>query len=288
MDLTKKLSNKETPVGDVSHTGYSLTTIKIREGTVDELERILEQKIDKAHGAYRNAPVIVNVEDVGNLNSFDFFKLQEVCKQHELFLIGVTGVVNEDRADALVRRRIPVVNSNRYARIREENIKPKIVTQFLELKVPVPVEVPYEVRVPVEVNVPAPVKVMCGLLRTGQKILAPNSSVAFYGNTSDSSRVIASHHVFVFGDVNGAELFAGAPKNESNQGLEDSIIHVQGSFNPKLIGIAGSYCSAEDLDNNADFDRVRRQNNGAVVTLEGNRLKFYTIHEFATINKTLR
>lgn len=288
MDLTNKLSNKETPVGDVSHTGYSLTTIKIREGTVDELERILEQKIDKAHGAYRNSPVIVNVEDVGNLNSFDFFKLQEVCKKHELFLIGVTGVVNEDRADALVRRRIPVVNSKRYARIREENIKPKIVTQFLELKVPVPVEVPYEIRVPVEVKVPAPVKVVCGLLRSGQTITAPHSSVSVYGNTGDSSRVIASHHIFIFGDVNGSELFAGAPKSESDPGLADSIIHVQGSFNPKIVGIAGNYCNADDLDSYSDFERVRRQQNGAVVTLEGNRLRFYTVEEFATIHRTLR
>ena len=119
MDSAPQVQHNSLPVGDISHTGFSLAAIKIQSGSVEELEQILSSKVDRAHDAYKHTSVVLNVENVGNLNSFDFLKLQDVCRAHDLFLVGVTGVINEDRYEALVRRRIPVVNSNRYARIRE-------------------------------------------------------------------------------------------------------------------------------------------------------------------------
>ena len=249
MDSAPQVQHNSLPVGDISHTGFSLAAIKIQSGSVEELEQILSSKVDRAHDAYKHTSVVLNVENVGNLNSFDFLKLQDVCRAHDLFLVGVTGVTNEDRYEALVRRRIPVVNSNRYARIREENLKPKIITKFIEVKVPVQIPVPYEVKVPYEIPVPAPVRIVRRNVRSGEKINGDNASIAIYGSVSTHARVVASHHVFVFGNVNGADIFAGAPKNDQDPGLEDAIIHVQGNFNPGVISIAGNYRTGEDLDN---------------------------------------
>ena len=273
--------NKVAPIGDISHTGFSLAAIKIQSGSQDELERILSSKIDRAHGAYRNAPVVLNVEDVDKLNDLDFFALQELCRRHDLFLLGVTGVVNEDRAEALIRRRIPVVNSKRYERIREENLKPKIITQFLEVKVPVQVPVPYEVKVPYEVNVPAPVKIVRRNVRSGETINGQNSSIAIYGSLGAHARIIASHHIFVFGNVNNADLFAGAPKDNNDPGLTDAIIHVQGNLEPGVLAIAGNYRTAEDFYNDPQLQQIKAQHSGIVVTLEDTNLRYFSAADFA-------
>ena len=82
---SKDLKNGSPHLGDLSFTGFSLATIQIQDGTPDELEQILVQKIDSTHGAFTNSPVVLNVENVANLNTFDFFKLQYLCRQHELF-----------------------------------------------------------------------------------------------------------------------------------------------------------------------------------------------------------
>lgn len=269
-----------TPHGDVSHTGFSIASIRIQEGTVDELEMILRQKIDTSSAGYLHAPVVLNVEEVGNLNTFDYISLQEVCRQHNLFLIGVTGVVNEDRADALVRRRIPVVNSTRYSRIRQENIKPKIITQLLEVKVPVEVPVPYEIKVPYEVKVPAPIRIYRRNVRSGETINGQNSSIAIYGSVGSHARIIASHHVFIFGSVKGADIFAGTPKSTDDPGLTDAIIHVQGEFTPGIIAIAGNYSTAEDLDKEPELIEVQQKNNGIIITLKDGQLKYSAINDY--------
>lgn len=280
MDSAPQVQHNSLPVGDISHTGFSLAAIKIQSGSVEELEQILSSKVDRAHDAYKHTSVVLNVENVGNLNSFDFIKLQDVCRAHDLFLVGVTGVINEDRYEALVRRRIPVVNSNRYARIREENLKPKIITKFIEVKVPVQIPVPYEVKVPYEIPVPAPVRIVRRNVRSGEKINGDNASIAIYGSVSTHARVVASHHVFVFGNVNGADIFAGAPKNDQDPGLEDAIIHVQGNFNPGVISIAGNYRTGEDLDNDKELSKVCAKKEGLVITLNDGNLNYSTLPDF--------
>ncbi|MCK0534347.1 MULTISPECIES: hypothetical protein [unclassified Anaerobiospirillum] len=277
MDSAPTGSKKVIPLGDISHTGFSIAVIKIREGTAAELESILASKIDGSMGTWRNSPVVLNVEDVGNLNSFDFLTLQSVCREHELFLIGVTGVVNEDRAESLTRRRIPVVNSSRYNRIRESNLKPRIITQFIEVKVPVPIIKPYEVQVPYEVKVPGPVKIIRRNVRSGESISAQNSSIAIYGSLGSHARIIASHHIFVFGNVNEADLFAGAPMDDDDPGMADSLIHVQGNFNPGVVAIAGNYSSGEDLYNDPLLTAVRNKNRGVVISLDDTNLKYQSV-----------
>lgn len=274
MDSAPTGISKDLPVGDISYTGFSIASIKIQDGTVEELENILVQKIDNSFGIFNNASVVLNVEDLGNLNTFDFFTLQELCKQHGIFLIGVTGVVNEDRADALTRRRIPVINSTRYSRIREANLKPKIVTQFIEVKVPVPVPQPYEVPVPYEVKVPTPVKIIRRNVRSGETITGQNSSVVIYGSVGAHARIMASHHIFIFGKVFGADLFAGAPMDDNDPGIAESTIHIQGSFDLGLVAIAGNYRTAEDLENDPLLDQIRSKNKGVVISLEDNNLKY--------------
>ncbi len=280
MDSAPQVHHNSSPVGDISHTGFSLAAIKIQSGTVEELEQILCNKVDRAHDAYKNTSVVLNVEDVGNLNSLDFLKLQEVCKAHSLFLVGVTGVINEDRHEALVRRRIPVVNSNRYARIREENLKPKIITKFIEVKVPVQIPIPYEVQVPYKIPVPAPIRIVRRNVRSGESINGQNASIAIYGTVGPHAKIIASHHIYIFGNVNNADIFAGAPMSGDDPGLTDAVIHVQGNFDPGVVSIAGNYRTAEDLDNDQDLIAVCSKKEGLIITLEDGNLHYSTLPDF--------
>ena len=85
---------------------------------------------------------------------------------------------------------------------------------------------------------------------------------------------MASHHIFIFGKVFGADLFAGAPMDDNDPGITESTIHIQGSFDLGLVAIAGNYRTAEDLENDPLLDQIRSKNKGVVISLEDNNLKY--------------
>lgn len=268
-------------LGDISHTSFSLVSIKVGMGTVNELEQILTNKVDSTHGAYNNASVVLNIEDVENLNDLDYYLLKDVCKKHNLYLMGVTGVTTDEQVAIVTKRRIPIVNSIKHNRQREENIKPKIVTKLVEVKVPVPVEIPFKVEVPYQVKVPVPTKIVRRNIRSGETIAGINSSVAIYGSVGAHAKIMASNHIYIFGSVKGADIIAGAPMSESDPGFIDAMIHIQGDFNPGLISIAGNYLTAEDIDNDSKLKTVLAKKDGLVITLEGSTLNYSSISDYS-------
>ena len=123
-------------------------------------------------------------------------------------------------------------------------------------------------------KVPTPVKIIRRNVRSGETITGQNSSVVIYGSVGAHARIMASHHIFIFGKVFGADLFAGAPMDDNDPGITESTIHIQGSFDLGLVAIAGNYRTAEDLENDPLLDQIRSKNKGVVISLEDNNLKY--------------
>ena len=131
--------------------------------------------------------------------------------------------------------------------MREENFKPKVITKTLEVQVPVHIKEPYEVRVPYEVKVSEPIIVINRNIRAGEQINAVDNSVVVFGNVGRTARIIASHNVFIYGDMQG-EVYAGSPKNKDCSGMKDAFIYINGTFRPTLVAIAGQYQTADDME----------------------------------------
>ena len=115
----------------ITRTGYSFNTITLTQGTAQELTAILEKKVAPYSEVYENTPLVIDVSNLNYLVDLEYDRLKEVCSSYKLHLLGVSGIHNEERAETLKKRNIPVVNSVKFARMREENFKPRIITKTL-------------------------------------------------------------------------------------------------------------------------------------------------------------
>lgn len=248
--------------GAVTCTGYSLNTITVATGEVQELETILKRRIANApEGLYNETPVVIDVSEVEDLRKIDYAALCELFRRYHVFLVGLSGVENEDRALELTSRNIPVVNSSRFARIREKNFKPRVITKTIEVKIPQ------------IVRDPEPMIVIRRNLRSGESVQAPGNSVCVMGKVANGARIIASHNVLVLGNLFG-EIYAGSPKNQSDPGFPGSFIFCQGQFSPTLIAINGNYQTADDMEHEQIPYNADQEIRGIIVTLEGSKLKY--------------
>ncbi len=268
------------PEGDVSRTGFSLYEISLARGSSDAFASLLQHKIDPRPAVFRGRSFVldcINFSD-DELQELDFALLQQQAREHGIFLLGLSGVTTQSRADLLAAKNIPIVNSNKAIRIREENLEPRVEIREVEVKVPVEVQVPVEVKVPVPVS--TPVQMICRPVRSGETIYAPDSSIMIFGSLGSRARIIASHHVVICGDVNGAELFAGSPRNADDPGYTAGIIYACGHFSPSLISIAGNYQTAEDLDHDAVIGPLQGSDIKIVAYLEGTALRYVKAEKF--------
>ncbi|MGN0902308.1 MAG: septum site-determining protein MinC [Succinivibrio sp.] len=260
----------------MARTGYSFNTVTLINGTGDELKEVLEKKVAPYASAYENTPVVIDVAYVNYLKDLDYPLLSRICKEYGMHLIGLSGAVTEDRAQTLYEMDIPLVNSSRFARMREENFKPRVITKTLEVKVPVHIKEPYEVRVPYEVRNPEPMLIIDRNIRAGELISAPGNSVVIFGNVGNTARVIASHNVLIFGDLYG-EIYAGSPKDQHTEGMKSAFVYVKGQFEPTLMAIAGQYQTADDMISSQMVADLYGKKHSLRITLEGKSLTYKEI-----------
>lgn len=230
--------------GGLMRTGYSFNTIVIKDLNLEHLEQLLTLKVSPNREFYAFAPLVLDVSAVSNFEDLDYKKLVDICNKFDIYLIGLSGITSEEVINLLKTKKVPVVNSNRFVRIREENLQPKIITKTFE------VEVPVKVNVPVEVKISEPLIVINRNVRTGEIITAKDNSVVIFGNVAATARIIASHNIIIFGSLFG-EAYAGSPKNAESSGYEPSFIYTSGTFKPTLCAICGNYQTADDMEHDS-------------------------------------
>ena len=285
-DKNQEVITPAQPTGSVARSNYTLNTIALSDCKTETLDALLKNKIDPQKEAFFGSPLILDISNLSYIEDLDFERMKSVCAAHGMFLIGVSGITSESQHQKLVRRNIPVVNTNRFARIREENFKPRVVTQTLEVKVPVKVPVPYEVKVPVEVKTATALKVIARPIHSGETVTALDNSIIIFGSVGSGARIIASHNVIIIGDIRGGEIYAGNPKSTQDPGFVDAFIYTSGVFRPSCLAIAGNYQTAEDMEHD-DFVKTLLDKNVAVaVRLEGRSLRYFNGKEFSPKNSS--
>lgn len=275
-------SNALPVSGSMIRTGYSFDTISLVRGTASECRAVLELRVGRTPEVYRSRPFVLDVSAVRDLNAIDYPALVALGREFGMFLLGLSGATTEERAQALAARGIPVVNSSRFARMREESVKPKIITRTVEVKVPVEVEVVREVKVPTPVRESVQMCVVRRNVRSGEAIKAPGNSVAIFGSVANGARIIASYNIFVFGDLMG-EVYAGSPRDSGDPGAPDSFIYAEGAFNPTFVAIAGNYQTADDIENDPLGPAVREGQRGTLAYLKGRALRYCEARDLAKI-----
>ena len=267
-------------LSQVSRNAYTVTTVTVDNGSAAELESILSAKFDLNAKAYFKIPVIVDVSHLRYIDNLDYKGMVQVCQNHNVCLLGVSGVDDVMCIDYLHSKNIPLINSNKYIKVKQEMEKPKVITQTFEVKVPVEVQIPVEVKVPYEVKCNIPPVVITRPVRSGESVGAPGNSIVIFGSVGAGAKIIAEHNIFIIGDVKGANLYAGNPKSNDDPGFTDAIIYVSGHFDPGFIAIAGNYQTAEDMDRDPLIGPGIGKNESIVVSLDRQSLHYWSAKEF--------
>lgn len=262
--------DKPTDLG-LSRTGYALTTLQVRSPMNEDLRASLERRVGHANPIYAHAPIVIDISAVSRQDAVDFPAWARICAEFDLLLVGLSGVTDASVVEQLRRRRVPIVNSSKFARMREELQPPKIVTQTFAVQVPVRIPTPYEVKVPVEIKVNEPPLCVRRNIRSGEQISAPGTTLVIFGSVAVGACVTASHHVLIFGNLHG-QACAGAPKDDRDAGFPQAFIFTLGTFNPTLVAVAGCYQTADDMEERPDAGGAGRT--GILVTRHGDALSY--------------
>ena len=236
------LSGSSLNGANMNRTGYSFNTVTLPSGMLCDLKKILEFKIAPYKEVYLNSPVVVDISDVKDLQIIDYEGMTKLCREYGLYLIGLSGASTEERVLELARRNIPVVNSTKFARIRE-------------------------------VKTPDPVMVISRNIRAGELISAPDNSVVIFGTVARTAKIVASHNIIILGDLLG-EVYAGSPKNAQTEGYSKGFIYVSGMFMPTLVAVAGHYQTADDIENSPYLQSIYGVHGQVVVSLNGKTLNY--------------
>lgn len=269
--------------GEINRSVYSINTIVIYDHLVESLHELITYKIDPSPKVYNHSAFVLDVSQIKDLSLLDFDKIKQCFAEHNLFFVGVSGLSEDCQIEYIKSQGVAVVNSNKFAKIRQENVEPTVIVKTLKLEVPIEKKIPYEVKVPYEVVKNNPIKVINRNIRSGETISGLDNSIMIFGSVNSGARIIASHNIIIFGDVKGAQLYAGNPKNQEDPGFKDALICVSGSFEPNFIAIAGNYQTAEDIENDPFAGPVANENKGLVISLKGTSLHYDTLHNFSNL-----
>lgn len=269
--------------GEINRSAYSINTIVIYDHLISSLHELLTYKIDPSPKVYHNSAFVLDISYIKDLNLLNFDKIKQCFNEHNLFFVGVSGLSEDAQIEYIKSQGVAVVNSNKFAKIRQEQVEPTVIVKTLKLEVPIEKKIPYEVKVPYEVVKSTPIKVINRNIRSGETISAPDNSVIIFGSINSGARIIASHHILVFGDIKGAQLYAGNPKNQDDPGFKEALICVSGDFEPNFIAIAGNYQTAEDIENDPFAGPVANENKGLVISLKGTSLHYDSLHNFSNL-----
>jgi septum site-determining protein MinC len=201
--------------------GGSFTTVvlKLIDPRHEEFFPELKRRIRQAPGFFKNAPVVIDLEDLSpDCPSFDASSLGTWLRSQDLIPIGVQGGTEEQQKLA-IDAGLPVVPPARNAAPVSE---PKPAPALVEER---PSRAAMVVKDPV---------------RSGRRIYAAKGDLIVLAPVSPGAELLADGHIHIYSTLRGRAL-AGL------NGDRNARIFCQ-SLEAELVSIAGLYRVSEDID----------------------------------------
>jgi septum site-determining protein MinC len=217
--------------------GGSLTTVvlKLVDPTDEEFFPQLFRRIRQAPSFFKNAPVIIDLEDLspGLAQPIDLRQLQDWLRQHEMIPIGVQGGTPEGQR-AAIEAGLPVVP---FARSSKADLSGKERAVEEPKAAPEPAkELPLKGEPP-----PArPTVLVKDPVRSGRRIYAKHGDLIVLAPVSAGAELLADGHIHIYSTLRGRAL-AGL------SGDRNARIFCQ-CLQAELVSIAGLYRLSEDIE----------------------------------------
>jgi septum site-determining protein MinC len=209
---------------------FTLTSIQLVTPDLTHLGLQLQEKIMQAPKFFCNAPVVIDLQKVGQEGiKLDFKFLKEVLREQKLFPVAVRGGTLQQQTAAVVAGLALLPESRQEAESRKAEAH----------QAEDDLEHPTAVSEPIDSPTRTPTRLITHPIRSGQQIYAQGGDLIIMAPVSPGAELLADGHIHVYGPLRGRAL-AGI------NGDKNAAIYCQ-SLEAELVSIAGQYRICEDL-----------------------------------------
>lgn len=207
---------------------FALPIIQLLTNDLTELSAQVENKVKQSPRFFQNAPVIIDLSHITQINTADLQRLVTLLKQHQMFPIGVQCSDPNLQQTALAAN-LAIMPNTKSADSTNNTPAPKpTVTEPNEKQTE-------EATSPTQ----ASTKVITQPVRSGQQIYAPEGDLLILNSVSPGAELLAAGNIHVYGSLRGRAL-AGV------HGNTEAHIFCQ-QLDAELVAIAGHYQASEEL-----------------------------------------
>lgn len=203
------------PAFELKGSTFALPVLKLFNTDLEAISQELAEKLDKAPEFFQNAPVVIDLQDIGGQDSVtNFALLVGLLRSNSLIPVGIRG------GDAAQNE----------------------IATSLELAV-LSQGIPRRQAKPAGQNASSPMgrsRLVTQPVRSGQRVYAAGGDLVVLAQVSSGAEVFADGNIHVYAALRGRAL-AGV------KGDTQARIFCQ-SLEAELVSIAGHYRVSDDLD----------------------------------------
>ncbi|QCI19890.1 MAG: septum site-determining protein MinC [Buchnera aphidicola (Brevicoryne brassicae)] len=210
---------------EIKGSNFTLLVLYLNNHSIDLINKSLYKKIQECPNFFKNAPVIVNISELCNIE--DWKKIQEIILSHGFSVIGVSGCKDNTLKKSIIDSGLPVLSETKKNKNQKIDIIHSSDINFL-LNEKKNIEKKREKTQIVDIPV-----------RSGQKIYAKHADLIVINNVSAGAELVADGNIHIYGIVRGRVL-AGANGDTTRK------IFCMGLF-AELVSISGEYWLSDQI-----------------------------------------
>lgn len=209
-----------TPAIEFKGSLLTLMILHILENNGEKIAEQLIEKVSKVPGFFQQAPVVIDLTVVQDINNDILSELIILLREQGLIPVALRSG-NVEQNDIAVQNNLGILKATQSVRPQQtvENINENN-----------------------EEIISSTAKIIDQPVRSGQQIVAPEGDLVILSTVSHGAEILAHQNIHVYGILRGRAL-AGF------NGNTNARIFCQ-NFNAELVSIAGQYQVNEDLPEN--------------------------------------
>jgi len=209
---------------------FPLSVLQLEDNNLEKLQQQLENKLNQAPSFFFRAPLVVNIEQLGE-SQINFLDLKQAIEQKDFICVGICNGTKVQKQQA----RLAGLATLQQPKAQPANTTKKNIEQAATVsRQQVTEKAPSSAEIQLK-----PTKIIRQNVRSGQQIYAQGSDLVIIGSVSNGAEVISDGSIHIYGTLRGRAI-AGAGGNVN------SAIFCQ-SIEAELVSIAGTYWLSESI-----------------------------------------
>ena len=219
---------------------FTLLVLRLDDPKEPSLFQLLADKIAQAPNFFRNAPVVIDLQNLADAPPFNMAELGRRLRQHQLVPIGVQNA-NDEQSRAAVNAGWSIFPEGRQAALRENSAPPPTRSAADAPLEPAPATTAKvdERRADDEAASGSPTRLLTHPVRSGRQIYAHGGDLVVMSSISPGAELLADGHIHIYGALRGRAL-AGV------SGDATARIFCR-SLEAELVSVAGYWRVREDI-----------------------------------------